>query len=378
MKQYTVESTLRVAKRYNNTKRTYLLVNPLQAKHIPVSPTLALEMMYTLGENLAVKYPSTKLVIGFAETATAIGAAVASCLSADCVYLHTTREMLEKGTKVLCFQEEHSHAVEQKLCGECLKDRIARTDTVLLVEDEISTGKTIVNMIDQMKKHYPTLADKRIVAASILNRVSDENMKIMLENGIECEYLVKLPEEDYSAFVERYSVCEANTVAESMLKDIPWTASEWDKFFDPRLGVCVEEYEQSLIETANVLCVRFENVLKSAESVLVLGTEECMYPALKLGYTMEQHFPNLHIQCHATTRSPIGISDAENYPIYCGVKLKSLYDENRSTYLYNLDCYDVVFIVTDAVELNMNGVAQLKSIFSDYGCERICIIKGRL
>ena len=49
---YTKETTLRVAKRYRNAKRAYLLVNPLQAKHMPVSPTEALTMMRTLGEGL--------------------------------------------------------------------------------------------------------------------------------------------------------------------------------------------------------------------------------------------------------------------------------------------------------------------------------------
>ena len=49
MVQYTQETTLRIAKRYQNAKRSYLLVNPLQAKHMPVSPSQALPMMEALG-----------------------------------------------------------------------------------------------------------------------------------------------------------------------------------------------------------------------------------------------------------------------------------------------------------------------------------------
>ena len=79
MTVYTPENTLRIAKRFNNAKRTYLLVNPLQAKHIPVSPTASLEMMEALGRQLAEQYPAARLVIGFAETATAIGAARLKC-----------------------------------------------------------------------------------------------------------------------------------------------------------------------------------------------------------------------------------------------------------------------------------------------------------
>ena len=83
MHPYTAADTLRIAKRYNNPKRSYLLVNPLQAKHIPVSPAAALEMMGALGDQVAAKYPEARLVIGFAETATAIGAAVAARLGPD-------------------------------------------------------------------------------------------------------------------------------------------------------------------------------------------------------------------------------------------------------------------------------------------------------
>ena len=79
MHPYTAADTLRIAKRYNNPKRSYLLVNPLQAKHIPVSPAAALEMMGALGDQVAAKYPEARLVIGFAETATAIGAGLPLC-----------------------------------------------------------------------------------------------------------------------------------------------------------------------------------------------------------------------------------------------------------------------------------------------------------
>lgn len=75
MTTFTQNDVLVLAKRHHNTKRTYLLVNPLQAKHLPVSPSKSLEMMTCLGKQIAQKYPSAKLVIGFAETATAINCA---------------------------------------------------------------------------------------------------------------------------------------------------------------------------------------------------------------------------------------------------------------------------------------------------------------
>lgn len=150
MHPYTAADTLRIAKRYNNPKRSYLLVNPLQAKHIPVSPAAALEMMGALGNQVAAKYPEARLVIGFAETATAIGAAVAARLGPDCLYVHTTREALD-GDWIL-FREEHSHAAEHRLCADQLADWIDRSPAIVFVDDEFSTGRTLINMVQQLRE----------------------------------------------------------------------------------------------------------------------------------------------------------------------------------------------------------------------------------
>ena len=203
---YTAKDTLRLAKRYNNTKRSYLLVNPLQAKHIPVSPTESLNMMNALGKKLSEKYPKTKLIIGFAETATAIGAAVAECFSPNCVYVHTTRESVPRVIDWVYSAEEHSHATEQKLIGDYLGGWISATDSVIFVDDEITTGKTLINLIDQLRAKYPQLNKKQVIAASILNRVSAVNELRLSEANIACEWLVKVPEEDYSAEVQNIPV----------------------------------------------------------------------------------------------------------------------------------------------------------------------------
>ena len=205
---YTKETTLRVAKRYRNAKRAYLLVNPLQAKHMPVSPTEALTMMRTLGEGLRQEFPGARLVLGFAETATALGAAVASRLGPDCAFLTTTREAGE-GPGWVRFLEEHSHAAEQKLWGGDLDALLQETDTVLFVDDEISTGKTLRNMVAQLTRRWPALGEKTLVAASLLNRVTPEQEEALADAGITCRCLVRLPQEDHTAQVADWTVTEA-------------------------------------------------------------------------------------------------------------------------------------------------------------------------
>ena len=148
---YNTNNLLRLAKRNNNKKRKYLLVNPLQGKHMPVKALDCLSMMDALGNKVSNKFTSAKLVIGFAETATALGAVVAYDIhlksKQDCFYIQTTREDIIGDHNWIYFKEEHSHAVDQKLCIDKLKGYIDSTDTIILVDDELSTGKTILNIV---------------------------------------------------------------------------------------------------------------------------------------------------------------------------------------------------------------------------------------
>lgn len=318
---YTKETTLRVAKRYRNAKRAYLLVNPLQAKHMPVSPTEALTMMRTLGEGLRQEFPGARLVLGFAETATALGAAVASRLGPDCAFLTTTREAGE-GPGWVHFLEEHSHAAEQKLWGGDLDALLQKTDTVLFVDDEISTGKTLRNMVAQLTRRWPALGEKTLVAASLLNRVTPEQEEALADAGITCRCLVRLPQEDHTAQVADWTVTEAPPAVPKNLSFRQETLPG-EGLLDPRKTLRIGAYDRSCQAVAEAMLSRALGPVETLGKTLVLGTEECMYPALRLGEELERL--GAEVYCHATTRSPIGLCDAPGYPIRSGWKLPSFY-----------------------------------------------------
>ena len=129
--KYAEEDLVAVAKRENNKKRTYLVVNRLQGKHVPVSPGKALQMFGCLADVLAEEYREERLLlIGFAETATAIGAAVAEKLGA--LYIQTTREQIE-GVEYFYFSEQHSHATEQKLVKDDLDQAVKNVDRIIFI-----------------------------------------------------------------------------------------------------------------------------------------------------------------------------------------------------------------------------------------------------
>ena len=113
---YTANDVFALARRRHNTKRSYLLVNPLQAKHIPVRPSAAVAMMSCLGDRIAEKVPGAPLVIGFAETATAVAALAAERLGAGCGYIHTTREFLSDGGDRIGFLDIYD-MIEGAMCA---------------------------------------------------------------------------------------------------------------------------------------------------------------------------------------------------------------------------------------------------------------------
>ena len=375
--EYEKKDVLRLAKRLNNTKRAYLLVNPLQGKHIPVRPSAALEMMDCLGEKLRQRFPGTKLVIGFAETATAIGAAAASRFSDGCVYIHTTRENLAPDTEWVCFQEEHSHATDQKLCADNLREWLSATTQVILVDDELSTGKTILNMVAQMRRMFPEMRDKPVAAASIINRLSEENEARLLAEGIACVYLVHIPNEDYTSEVRCWQTERPTDRRRTcVLPDGVRIQTVALGSADPRAGVTVERYRQACADAVTGVMPYVRNHLGPDKRVLVLGTEEFMYLPLRLAYEIERAGLAESVSFHATTRSPIEVSQMPEYPLFNGYRITSFYEEDRDTYIYDLADYDTAIILSDSRAYPPASVCDLASALRENGCKDIILLTG--
>ena len=71
------------------------------------------------------KSGTTDAIIGFCETATALGQAFYASFSSPAEYIHTTREILGADiTPLLAFEEEHSHATSHKVYAENQDDLI--------------------------------------------------------------------------------------------------------------------------------------------------------------------------------------------------------------------------------------------------------------
>lgn len=370
---YTEHELLRLARRRNNAKRSYLLVNPLQGKHVPVAPSQALGMMDALADVAARSLmaasadPRPVLVIGFAETATAIGAVVAARLGEHGHYVTTTREAVPGVNEWLHFSEEHSHAVEQKLCTDGLDAVIDAGAQLVLVDDELSTGRTLINIAAQLRARFPKLRNQRFLAVSVINRLSEENRTRLREAGIDCAALLQLPDEDYTSTVAQFDISIPMDARDAALPaaHVETHADGQLHLPDARRCLPAQNYMTECRELAGRL-IQTEALRRlTGRRVRVLGTEEFMFPALLLARTLE---PFADVRFHATTRSPIGICTAPGYPITSGCRLRSVYEAERETYIYNLDRCDVTLLFTDAT-LPAPGLCDLAHAVSAFGCD---------
>lgn len=355
---FDVNDMIHICKRHNNPKREYLFVNKYQGKHYPINPKDALKLFDELFFEIEKKYINSNkkiLVVGFAETATGIAQRITdNALKYKTLnivfHLQTTRENIETDIQNINFDEQHSHAVNQKLY---YSDTIPDYDIVLFIEDEITTGNTIINFINQFKRLNPKA---KYVVSSILNWQNKENELKYKNMDIDTVYLVKGYIKD--------NLPSINIKEEYILKHEPTLENikiMSDKL-NPRTGLSVSDFKK-FTETKEKYCNKLKNYI--GQKVMVIGTEENMYiPILVADYLGEKS------TVRATTRSPISVCTEEGYLIYNGISIPSAYESNRTTYLYNIDdTYDTAIVILETAtvefkkhlkqELNKKGIKNI-------------------
>ncbi|MFC5802284.1 phosphoribosyltransferase [Streptomyces formicae] len=140
-----------------NPKRAHLLVSHVLGKHVPQSPRVVYGHGFELGlrvrDLLGRDEAARAVVVGYAETATGLGHSVADGLG-PVPYLHSTRRPVDGVARAGGFEESHSHATSHLLLPEDPK-LLAGEGPLVLVDDEFSTGNTVLNTIRDLHERYP-------------------------------------------------------------------------------------------------------------------------------------------------------------------------------------------------------------------------------
>lgn len=375
-----IEDYLDVALR-NNAKRKFLFISKKLGKHLPVNPNKVNE----LGQMLAYLYKreneeykkEKSVVIGFAETATALSHSFFNYLEGAEAFLHTTREEVNYLEK-LEFKEEHSHAVEQGLYIEYL-DKFKELDTVILVDDEITTANTCINMIKEFQNRYTA---KKYIIASLLNWISverEEEIRNIGENlGCEIEFIYLFGGSFEFILDHNYKIeDQVEKIKEGLNRDakINYINLNLEKYileekyikYTGRFGINRDEHEE-----LKKIIKREGKKLKvndKKSKILALGIEEFMYIPMMLSREIGGD-----IYYHSITRSPIIPIKNKDYPIRSKYEFKSFYNDNIN-YLYNLDIqkYDECFLFIELYK-DEKRIDDLIKIFKSLGIKVINIV----
>ena len=340
----------------NNSKRRFLFISKKLGKHLACKPS----EMDNLGKLMATIYneknkeESDGTVIAFAETGTAVGHSFFDYLCGDYEFIHTTREQFDE-LENLEFLEEHSHATDQNLYFGMLNN-FKFGDEIILVDDEITTANTCMNIIRKIQSIYPK---KKYTICSILNWVSDENLSKVtrLERELDCKidfvYLFKgnfkfyIDEDIISNYNDNYSITKLETISSDKVNLVvnhiyvdleDYIGNKKYVKYTGRFGINRREQfrlkEIVKRESKKITMASKESLKNEKEKILFLGTEEFMYIPMLFAKEKENQYD---IYYHSTTRSPIINIDKKHYTIKSKFMLKSFYNIDIQNYIYNID-----------------------------------------
>ena len=376
----------------DNPKRAHLVVSKVLAKHVParpggvraaglllaglvherlggVTPTaLSSRLLTDAGRSADVQalgtasLPGAPLVLGFCETATGLGHLVAEAFR-DATYVHTTRHPDPAHPVLLGFDEEHSHAVAhhlQPLPAELL-DRDA---PVVLVDDELTTGTTALNTIEQLlrRRRRPrfvvaTLLDLRTPDAREAFDARAATLGVPVDVVALLDGCLTLPDDALDRarpWQERLRAelptmpARATPAHVSVPRHLPWPV---EVPLTARHGLSpADRPAAAAAVTAVVERLGFEDT----DTVLVLGTEECMAAAIGVAHALELRGPG-SVLVQSTTRSPVLPDPRDGYAIRRALAFPCPTDAARDSFLYNVTPldgpdvpYDHVVVVSDA------------------------------
>ena len=397
----------------NNPRRAQLLVSRVLGKHVPTDPrvvhgaglllgalvadalagcgprTLPVDLLHDAvrgapgaagalhveARAAVAPEPVDAVVLGFAETATALGHCVAEALGgAD--YLHSTRRPVAGVATAGSFVEEHSHHTGHLLLPSD-PALLAGPRPLVLVDDELSTGRTAVNTIAALHRTAPrahyvlaTLIDLRDDALAGLpdgvrvDVVALTRARLTLPPDL-ADRAAALRAELAGATADAgpgrdgaapavtcrdaigAPAAGADAPARVLLSDLGWPAGlpagarhGFTAAHHRVLAVALPELGPALARAAGV---------RPGERTLVLGTEELMAVPLRLAAALAD--AGHDVRFSTTTRSPAVVADEPDYALTSGIVFPSHDDPADGPgprYAYNVArSWDHVLVVVD-------------------------------
>jgi hypothetical protein len=310
-----------------NPRRGFLIVSRVLGRHLPARPADMRATMDGLAARVGSDLPGPIVFLGMAETATALGQGCFAAWQArnphaDAVYLQSSRQRVAGAEVVARFEEGHSHATSHlvQIADPAIRAKVADARSLVIVDDECSTGATFV-----------AAASALLDAMPLLERIET----CCITDWSDGSYLDAMPRPAAARAIVggrmRWSAAASAPPAELAAgSNAPGAAP--DAGMSSRTGLLRPESAQRAAVTAT-----------PDERILVLGEGEHSYEALLVAEEIERHGGIAAVQC--ITRSPAMLGGA----MASKSTFHDSYGSGAPCFLYNMlgHAPDRVVIVTE-------------------------------
>ena len=311
-----------------NPKRAFLFVSKVLGRHIPVSPHIMRHAFTDLAKLVPDDLPEPVLVIGMAETAVGLGAGVHQVLQQrypEAIYVTTTRHPVHGAPLLARFLEEHSHAQDQLLYGSPdaeLQQQILNSKSIVLVDDEASTGKTFVNLIHALQQ-------------AGLNQISHVVTATLADwsSGI---HIADLNCQSVALMTGKWQWRDAEHPIQINMPKVDTVAfGAFATLAEPTWGRLPIQDSGAHIRLA----------VQPDERILVLGSGEYVWSSFLLAEYLQQQ--GADVKFSAITRSPIAVGHA----IQSALAFSDNYGLGIQNFVYNINPleYDRILITVETV-----------------------------
>ncbi|MCU1617012.1 MAG: sle [Frankiales bacterium] len=347
----------------------------LLAAALSGEPSASLRLLALCDEHRDAAAPADALVLGFAETATGLGHTVADALGAD--YLHSTRRPVGGVAAVGAFEEVHSHATSHLLLPED-PAFVAGPRPLVLVDDELSTGATVMNTVRAVHAIAPRT---RYVIAGLVDLRSDADRQELTDfaarTGVRMDVValasgrIELPADapargqELATRYGRPAAGAGRPAPAGRIRPAPPRGRWPDRVRDGgRHGFPRAErapFDAAVREVATALLPAVLPTLPSGRRarLLVLGTEELMYLPMRIAAELAGRLrpAGAEVVFSTTTRSPVVAVDDAGYAIRTALAFGSHDDPADGPgprYAYNVapgegqEPFDAAVLVVDA------------------------------
>ena len=375
-KNYELEDLLGFAQRIN-PKRAFLFVSKVLGRHIPVAPGTMRHAFTDLANLVPDDLPEPILVIGMAETAVGLSAGVHQALQTrypNALLLNSTRHAQHNDdnteTLLTTFSEDHSHASQHLIyqsADKVTQAQLLASKTLIMVDDEASTGNTCVNVVTALRNAGLTELEQ-VHLTTLVDWSLSQNQSDSAEDTI----AIRLPNIDFHRhhlLSGAWQWTDATNPESITMPSVDTTEAgsyalgdtgNWGRFptLDSTDGFAF--YLTKFQAAFNLFNQQAQSEKASFEKeqlpqrILVLGSNEFVWLPFLLAEWLETQTQNATVKFSALTRSPIALGGA----ITTMLSFSDNYGLGMTNFAYNVEPNDWDLIVL-CVETSADSVDEM-------------------